>query len=1481
VGKSTETDIWLNGHGCRALLDTGATVSTVSEDFYKSHLQDAQLHPLKDFINIECAAGESLPYLGYIEADVEMEQDAEIGTQHALFLVVPAVTRYSAQVPVILGTNILHGFQKAFKDKHGERYLQKAHLSSPWHLTFYSLAVDQRALNRADGRLGMVKCAIDSRLVIPRNGTATVAGLVDTDFKCTPRNAVLQPTKKTMLPDGVEVTPLLITYSTETNTVPVEISNPTDHTVILQPNALLCELQEVRIEDTPQNTEDVPGCPSMDSTEEMDSPAEFLDKFNLQETDLDEEQLAKARDLLLRYRDVFSEGEFDIGHTSTSKHNIKLTDDTPFKQRHRYISPSMYQEVKDHLQQLKECGVIEESDSPYASAVVLVRKKNGSLRFCVDYRQLNNRTVKDSYALPRIEEIMDHLKGSTYFSSLDMRSGYYQVDIDEPDRSKTAFTVGPLGFFQFTRLPFGLCNAPATFQRLMGRAMGDIHMKECFCYIDDVIVPSSGFEQQLERLEHTLQKIRQNGLKLNPAKCLLFCRQVKYCGHVVSAAGVETDPAKTAEIDEWPVPQCAKDLRSFLGFCGYYRRFVKNFSRLAKPLTDLLGGSPTKKKGRKPRKVEIPVWKWGQPQEEAFNNLRKCLTSPPVLAYPDHEESFILHTDASRDGLGAVLCQKQEGEEKVICYASRGLSRAERNYPAHKLEFLALKWAITDKFGDYLYGRRFTVWTDNNPLTYVLTTAKLDATGHRWLAALASYDFNICYRPGKVNVDADILSRLPRSTEQDVDYQTISREAINALGEAMKDDEPLAETLCFSSQVMDTDGMLDDTAAAVSDWRSAQRRDPVIGPLLPFVMNSVQPPPSKLPPGRESSQLIREFDRLKFRRGVLYRVTETDDKEHWQLVLPRDYRAQALRGLHDDIGHLGRDKTLDLVRQRFYWPRMASDVEEKIRHCDRCIRRGKNTVKDRAPLISIKTSQPMELVCMDFLTLESSKGGYEHILVITDHYTKYAQAIPTRNQTAKTTADALFNSFIVHYGFPLRLHSDQGPNFESRVIKELCLMTGMDKSRTSPYHPSCNGITERLNRTLLNMLGTLEPEKKRDWKSHVAPLVHAYNATKHDTTGESPFFLMFGRQPRLPIDICMGLPSDVGQGKEYHKYVADLRTRLQEAYKLATAEAEKAQQRQKKNYDVRVRGGVVRPGDRVLVRKLAFDGKHKIADRFEEGTFVVLEQPNEDLPVYVLQREDGKGRKRTLHRNHLLPIGSLPIEEPQEEVPRPAPQPRPVPKPQVQRPPLQDDSVNSVDGNSLDDSSSSTSSISDDVLVIATNEEGVPAAASEDYSDDQSIQVQVSDTDDLDADDSTDTEGSLANHSGSVVSDAGSVVSNPDPVLPDEEQMPLEDGAQEDPDAPASEEEAEAPSDAPDISQEHNTPEPRRSTRQRAQPHRYDPSEYIHKQQQPVPKCPNTTPGWWDRVEMLTSLTTNSSFSPKMSDQICQTILDMVKNAET
>ena len=1205
---------------CFALLESGSTVSTLSYSFYNNVLKPfCRLEPVKEFLEIEGAAGQKLPYLGYVAAPLSFP-DQSIGSQECLFLVVPD-THYNSRVPLLLGTNVLCPLMDFLRQKHGVRFLQKSSITTPWQLVFQAIAVQDRQLQRSDGRLALVKFAQRKTLTLPRNSSIIVEGLIDGEVGYRKCSAILQPVKTSGPLSALEVTPALVNYIGDQVHTAVRLSNLSNSPIVISPNTVLGELQLCK-----------PTSLSRAETPSMDRYTLGDLEIDLDGMDLPGEQRLEVMSLLQEYKDIFSHNDTDIGLVSSVTHRIDLMDERPFKQRHRRIPPAMYEEVKEHLQQLVSAGVIKKSHSPYASNIVLVRKHSGELRLCVDYRELNQKTVKDSYALPRIEELMDGLAGSKWFSVIDMKSGYHQIEIYPDHQPRTAFTAGPLGFWEYCRMPFGLSNSPATYQRVMEECLDGLNHSICHIYLDDVIIVGSTFEQHQDNIKRVFQRLRECGMKLSGKKCKFFRKEVKYIGHIVSAEGIRADPAKIEKIASWPVPKNQDTLRSFIGFTSYYRRYIRHYASIARPLNRLLVSEYKSLKGGKAAPVK--PWEWGQEQQQAFALLKEKLMSPPILAYPDFNSPFSLHVDASGSGLGAILYQNQGGQDRVIAYASRGLSPAEKNYSTYRLEFLALKWAVTHKFHDYLYGASFIVYSDNNPLTYVLSSAKLDATGHRWLAALANYNFSVKYKPGVKNVDADILSRLPGVQENGTDEQEkeISIESVTAICAMGTQVVTYVDTICNSIQVIE-DSL--DIPSNPHHWRQAQRADASIGSLIQHVQKKMKP---KSVPGDEMFLFAKEFDKMVFQRGVLYRQLDLDGEKRLQLVLPKEYRTHALKGVHDDIGHLGRDRALDLLRSRFYWPRMSRELDDWLKNCERCLRR-KTSTNIKAPLVNIVTTQPLELVCMDFLTLEMSKGGFQNILVVTDHFTHYAQAYPTRNQTARTTAEVFFKEFIVHYGIPKRIHSDQGANFESQLIKELCRLMGIEKSRTTPYHPQCNGACERFNRTLLNMLGTLQPEQKPDWKCHVGPLVHAYNCTRHDTTGFSPYFLMFGRHPRIALDAALGIDVEVQRS---NKFVDTLQQRLRQSYELASAATEKAKGKQKRDYDQRARAAVLEIEDRVLVKVVAHDGKHKIADKWEQEPYIVLDQPNSDIPVYVVQKESKQGKKRTLHRNLMFPISYLP-----------------------------------------------------------------------------------------------------------------------------------------------------------------------------------------------------------------------------------------------
>ena len=398
--------------------------------------------------------------------------------------------------------------------------------------------------------------------------------------------------------------------------------------------------------------------------------------------------------------------------------------------------------------------------------MVLVRKPDGRLRVCQDYRLLNAKTYRDAYPLPRIEEALQAMKGAKYFCSLDLAHGFYQLAIADEDIHKTAFRAGTGGLYEFLRMPMGLCGAPGRFMRVMDKIFGDQNFQTIINYIDDLLVFASSVEEMNERLDMVLTRLAKHGLKVKPEKCHLFKQKIKYLGHEISETGISPDPGKISAMMEWEIPRTEQELRAFLGLCGYYRRFVPGFARLAAPLHALLSGTgkgPNNSKRKyKDTKFQPLGEKWDEKCTTAFNQLKTHLTSPPILGHPDFSKPFILEVDARFLGLGAVLSQEQEGKRVVLAYASRSLHKQERNisnYISMKLELLALKWAVTSKFRDMLMGTNFVVYTDNNPLSYLMKTAKLGATEMRWAAELSQFDFTIRYRSGISNGNADALSR--------------------------------------------------------------------------------------------------------------------------------------------------------------------------------------------------------------------------------------------------------------------------------------------------------------------------------------------------------------------------------------------------------------------------------------------------------------------------------------------------------------------------------------------------------------------------------------------------------------------------------------------------------------------------------------------------------------------------------------------------
>ncbi|KAK3741779.1 hypothetical protein QZH41_001547 [Actinostola sp. cb2023] len=855
--------------------------------------------------------------------------------------------------------------------------------------------------------------------------------------------------------------------------------------------------------------------------------------------DLTGSQHQRLQEVISDYRTTFSKDEDDIGFCDLVEHQIVTNDERPIKIPHRRVPPQQWTEVRDYIQKSLERGIIRESSSPYASPIVLVRKKDGKLRLCVDYRLLNAKTHKDAYPLPRIDEALDVLKGAKYFCSLDLAHGFNQLPMRESDIEKTAFRTGTGGLYEYTRMPFGLCNAPSTFMRLMDKAFGDLNFQSLLVYLDDLLVFGSTFEETLSRLEMVLSRLSKLNLKVKPEKCQLFREKVRYLGHIVTSEGTSPDPEKVRAVMEWSRPETLRELRGFLGLSGYYRRFLPKYAEIANPLQCLLRGQEsTGRKGRKKPVVDVEgsvKEKWDSTCEDAFNKLKQMLTTAPVLGFPDFTRKFILETDASFHGLGAVLSQEQEHGLVVLSYASRGLRPSERNmqnYSSMKLELLALYWAVAQKYRDLLIGSDFVVYTDNNPLSYLQTTTKLGATEMRWAADLAQFNFTIKYRSGRSNGNADALSRKTSHGEEPISArleevtsgrgQVQSREVGTLVPPciAVFVEELTAEPLVQESRVRSQSVAPKATSTFPSipkeDLANMQLGDEALGRLWHYW--KLKHPPTLRQLMKEpklARRLLRDWKRTTEEDGILYRVICVHGEEVKQLLLPGSLRSKVMASVHDDLGHQGAEKTIAVARNRCYWPGMA---------------------------------------------------------------------IPTKDQRATTVARTLVKEWFVRFGVPKRIHSDQGRNFESRVIQELCTVYGITKSRTAPYHPEGNGQCER--------------------------------------------------EPILPIDYMLqSVGQEDGSGC-IEEWINEHQNRLDTAFKIAAEKTEKEALRRRVRNDAKAEVTSLVVGTRVFLRNRV-QGRNKMQDVWDAAPYKVVKQLDSGN-TYVLESLDGEESRKTVYRKDIL-----------------------------------------------------------------------------------------------------------------------------------------------------------------------------------------------------------------------------------------------------
>jgi hypothetical protein len=738
----------------------------------------------------------------------------------------------------------------------------------------------------------------------------------------------------------------------------------------------------------------------------------------------------------------------DVGH------QIETTG-YPVKQRAYRMSPKETEIIRTEIVKMLDKGVIRPANSPWSSPVVLVAKKDGSIRFCVNYKKLNSLTRKDAYPLPCPEDLLEQIAGKPLFSTIDLFSGYWQIPMEDTAVAKTAFVCRE-GTYEFLVMPFGLTNAPATFQRVMDSVLSEFIDKFVAVYLDDICIYSQTQDEHEEHLRLVVQRLADWNLKVNVKKSFFFKDTIKFLGHEVGAFGVRQDEGKCEAITKWKAPKNQAELRMFLGFAGYYRRFVDRFADYVANLACLL-------------RKDIP-WRWTEQQQGAFEGLKTALTSGQVLVAPDFTKPFIVYTDASDFAIGASLHQGYDGAERAIRFYSRTMIAAERNYSTTDKEALAVISALK-QFRVYLLGNHFTIYTDHQALRQVLNDPQPTGRRARWIAAIMPFDFEIKYKKGGDNVVADALSR-------DVNLKTIA------------DSQELTSDAQQPKAYVD----LDADGDLVKAIRLLQAR--------PLPMSST-----------EARRIQTIAKRLFLHEGDLYRRRKAGGPA--RVIVSKGERQTVLRSAHEGLAHFGRKTTLDLVTAAYWWPGIAGDVIRFVSGCLVC--QQYNASATKAATIEMPIGGLFDRIALDFVgPLPLTENGNRHVLVAIEALTRWPMARAVTNADAETVAKFIEEEVVQQFGAPLTILTDRGTHFMDSTITHLLDLLETKHLRTTGYHPQTNGLVERFNGTMKHALARCAEESGEDWDLYLPSILFAYRVRRNTATGHSPFSLLYGVEPRIP-----------------------------------------------------------------------------------------------------------------------------------------------------------------------------------------------------------------------------------------------------------------------------------------------------------------------------------------------------------------------------
>ena len=1006
----------------------------------------------------------------------------------------------------------------------------------------------------------------------------------------------------------------------------IRVLNPTKKSVTIHASKVLATVSDIEIESIQELNDAPTNDANIHAIDTENNKTKTRIDFDLKNSDLTQEQKQKLFTFLNGNRDVFATSLSELGHSKIYKHKIETYRDAkPVKRPFYHQSPPVEKEISRHVEEMERHNLIKPSNSEYHSPVVLVKKKqSGQWRFCCDYRLLNKQTIPMSFPLPRLECVFDTLGESqaNIFSSLDLYSGFHQIEMDEETRHKSAF-ITRNGVYEWLRLPFGLRNSPVSFQMIMTQVLRGLNWKFVLVYVDDILIFSKTFEEHLRHLEQVFNRLRDANLTLKPTKCEFAVKEVKYLGHILSKHGVQVDPSKTDAVSSFPVPKNQKQVKSFLGMCSYYRKFVDSFANIASPLNALL------------RKDSEKKFHWTLLCQEAFDKLKKALLSAPILAYPDMNKPFMLTCDASSTAIGFVLGQlDSQGREHVIAYGGRSLSRAERIWCTTEQECLAVLEGVKH-FRAYLT-RRFRIFTDHKALKYLMDQKVAVGKLGRWALKLQDFDFDIVHKPGKNNEVADALSR--RTYTEVADENKTS--PVKVFVANANENEFLSDTIevnaCETDLEVDNKGdedlesvelelfygdytllapldpeVVNSELLDIPAVGQLQQVDPDFQDMFNYLQNDVLPQSEKV-----RQKVLAESQDYSVCDGVLYKwfqkrfKTSPDEKYIKQLCLPLALRRHALLAYHDlNYGgaHLGLDRVLAALRQKYFWPKMHQTVKDHVLSCDRCQRIKVDHTRKNPPLNPLPVVGPFDRWHMDFLKLSKTNKGETYLLVLVDSCSKWVEAFAMKTQEASEVAKVLFKEVFSRFGAARFLVSDRGKSFMNNLVLSLCEIFDVTRYHTSSYHPQTNGLVERCNSTLIKSFRAYCDKAQNNWPDKLPGILMALrNSPSTQSTEFSPFHLLFGREMNLPFDTSVTPKQNLSSDAKLQ--MEEVLSNLKITQDLATKNMLEKQLKSKERYDRNSKIPQFKVRDLVLLRQhvVPVGRSPKLVDKYK-GPYYITE----------------------------------------------------------------------------------------------------------------------------------------------------------------------------------------------------------------------------------------------------------------------------------